>query len=267
MKVFVHDVSRCCGCYMCQIACKDEHCDNDWMPYARPQPLIGQFWGKINEYIRGTVPKVKMHYISQRCNHCDDPTCLESCPVEAIYQREDGLVIIDPAKCTGCRLCVDACLYGNIYFNESLHIAQKCTGCAHILDRGWPITEPRCVDACPNLCLKFGEESELSSEIAQAEVLNPEYDTSPRHYYLNLPKKFIGGTVYDPATKEVVINASCTLSGDDSATTTTDDFGDFWFEGLAVGTFSVMIEAAGKTKTIDSISTEADVNLGDIALS
>ena len=36
MKAFLVDVSICNGCYNCQIACKDEHCSNDWMPYARP---------------------------------------------------------------------------------------------------------------------------------------------------------------------------------------------------------------------------------------
>ena len=46
MKVFVHDVSICNGCYCCQIACKDEHVANDWTPIAKPQPDTGQFWLK-----------------------------------------------------------------------------------------------------------------------------------------------------------------------------------------------------------------------------
>ena len=102
--------------------------------------------------------------------------------------------------------------------------------------------------------------------IAKAEVLHPEYGTKPRVYYLNLPKRFIAGTVYDPGAKEVVIGATCTLSGDSTATATTDDFGDFWFEGLQVGNFSVKITKDAKSKTVDTISTEKDVNLGDIPL-
>ena len=43
-KAFVIDVAKCSGCYNCQLACKDEHAENDWMPYAKPQPLTGQFW-------------------------------------------------------------------------------------------------------------------------------------------------------------------------------------------------------------------------------
>ena len=55
-KTFVLDISICNGCYNCQIACKDEHCRNDWMPYAVPQPDIGQFWLEMNENIRGGFP-------------------------------------------------------------------------------------------------------------------------------------------------------------------------------------------------------------------
>ena len=266
MKVFVIDVGKCCGCYLHQIACKDEHCSNDWTPYAKSLPETGQFWSKTTEVIRGTVPKVKMSYIPQICNHCDNPGCLPACPPKAISKRADGLVLIDPAKCTGCKLCVDACPYGNIYYNEALHIAQKCTGCAHLLDRGNPIKEPRCSDACPNEIFRFGEEADFKDALAKAEVLHPEYGTKPRVYYLNLPKRFIAGTVYDPGAKEVVIGATCALSGDGTATATTDDFGDFWFEGLKVGKFSVKVTKDAKSKTIDAINTEKDVNLGDIPL-
>jgi tetrathionate reductase subunit B len=266
MKAFVIDLTRCNGCYSCQIACKDEHCGNDWTPYAKPQPDTGHFWMKVNEYLRGTVPKVKMAYVPVPCQHCEDAPCMPACPVEGgIYRRDDGLVVIDPKKCTGCMNCIDACPYDAIYFNKDLTLAQKCTGCAHLVDRE-VVFAPRCVDVCPTDALKFGEESELQDLIAKAEVLHPEYGTKPRVYYIGLPKRFIAGTVYDPGVEEVVIGATCTLSGDGSGTATTDDFGDFWFEGLQVGTFSLKIEADGKTKTIADISTEKDVNLGDIAL-
>ncbi|MCE5252861.1 MAG: carboxypeptidase-like regulatory domain-containing protein, partial [Actinomycetia bacterium] len=92
----------------------------------------------------------------------------------------------------------------------------------------------------------------------------------PRVYYLNIPKKFIGGTVYDPAAKEIIEGATCTLTAADGATltTTTDGFGDFWFRGLADGgDYKLVISAAGfAPKTFEAINTEKDVNLGDIAL-
>jgi Fe-S-cluster-containing dehydrogenase component len=190
---------------------------------------------------------------------------MDACKVEgAMYRREDGLIIIDPVKCTGCKSCVDACPSHAIYFNEDLNIAQKCTGCAHLLDSGWK--EPRCVDACPTLALKFMEESEAKELIAKAEQLNPEL--KPNLYYLNLPKRFVAGTVYDPDEKEVIIGATVTLTDNASKktyTAKTDSYGDFEFEKLPVSKFVLTIEKGKKSKNI-KVNTDQDVSLGDIPL-
>lgn len=278
MKAFRINISRCNGCYNCQVACKDEHVGNDWTPYAKPQPEWGQFWGKLHDNIRGTVgdglpenPKIRMSsvtrvdYVFVPCQHCENAPCIPACPVDAIYTRGDGMVVIDIAKCSGCMLCVDACPYNVIYYNRGLHLAQKCTGCAHLLDRDDWLYGTRCADNCPTEAILFGEESEL--DLAGTETLNPEFGLTTRVHYLDLPKRFIAGTVYDPATKEVVIGAECTLSGDGSGSITTNGWGDFWFDKLDKGTYTVTISSGGKTKTVDANTEDADVNLGDIALS
>ena len=269
MKAFVIDVAACNGCYCCQISCKDEHVANDWTPFSKPQPNTGQFWGRMNEYVRGNCPQVKISYIFVPCQHCVDAPCVAACPVEgAIYTRSDGLVIIDPVKCTGCKNCVDTCPYNCIFLNETLEIAQKCTGCAHLLDKyGW--TVPRCVDSCPHegTCISFGEDSAL--DMTGAETLNPEFGLTTRVHYKNLPKKFIAGCAYDPATEEVAVGATCTLTGEgDTFNATTNHWGDFWFDGLKDnGMYSLTVESNGKTYTQSDISTEKDVGLGDLALS
>ena len=269
-KVFVIDVARCNGCHNCQIVCKDEHVTNDWSPIAKPQPDIGQFWLELTETVRGTVPKVKVAYRPHLCMHCDQAPCIEACPVEgALYQRADGMVIIDTQKCTGCRLCVEACPYDVIFFNEALNLAQKCTGCAHLLDDGW--AEPRCADACPTNAIRFLDEDEAREFIAQGQVWKPELkdEVKPRVYYLNLPKKFIAGTLYEPVEEEVVIGATATLKGADGAalTTETDAYGDFWFEGIDEGVYSLELKSGGKVKTFAGLdTTAADINLGDIPL-
>jgi len=265
MKAFVIDVNECSGCYQCQIVCKDEHCGNDWTPYAKPQPEWGHYWGKMNETERGHIPHVKVAHVFVPCQHCYDAPCIKDCPVTAIYTRPDGLVIIDPKKCTGCQLCIDACPYGAIYYNTQIQIAQKCTGCAHLVDRKVHFA-PRCADACPHRAIEFGEESEL--DLSGAETLHPEYGLTTKVHYKNLPKRFVAGTVYDPIAKEVVIGAACTLSGTGGLfTATTDAFGDFWFEGLPAEDFSLTIESAGKTVTMTVSTKEQDKGLGDIALS
>ncbi|MBN1190338.1 MAG: 4Fe-4S dicluster domain-containing protein [Dehalococcoidales bacterium] len=269
-KVFVFDAAKCNGCHGCQIACKDEHVGNDWSPAARPQPDTGHFWLKMIENVRGTAPKVKVHYTINMCMHCDDAPCMKACPMEgAIYKRQDGLVIINPGKCTGCKSCVDICPYHAIYFNDELNIAQKCTGCAHLLDQGWK--EPRCVDFCPTLALRFIDESELEKIAPGAEVLKAELGTRPRVYYAGIPRRFVGGLVYDPVKKEIVKGAACTLTNDadpgENYTVMTDGFGDFWFKELKEDRFSLKIEAEGfAVKEFKKLDTAEDINLGEIPL-
>ena len=83
--------------------------------------------------------------------------CIEAAP-DAVYKRDDGLVIVDPVKAKGNRGLVDACPYGAIYYNEELDVPQKCTGCAHLVDAG---ELPHCVDVCPHEALRFGDDLEV----------------------------------------------------------------------------------------------------------
>ena len=269
MKAFVIDISKCNGCYNCQIACKDEHVGNDWTPIAKPQPDTGHFWMKVTDIVQGTVPKVRVRYMHDMCQHCEEAPCIPSCKSKAIYKRDDGIVIIDPEKCTGTRNCIDACPYKVIYFNADLNISQKCTMCAHLLDKGWK--EPRCVDACPTGALKFGEEKDLKEEIAKAEVLHPEFKAKPRVYYVNLPNKyFVAGAVYDPEEDECLEKATITLKNlktGKKSNLKTDNFGDFWFERQEPGTYSLLVEKEGYLpREIASVDASKDVNVGDIEL-
>ena len=208
MKVFVFDSTLCNGCYGCQLACKDEHWNNEWPPYALSQPDTGHFWCRMTQTDHGQVPKVRVEYTPLFCNHCDHAPCIEAAP-GAVYKRDDGLVIVDPVKAKGNRGLVDACPYGAIYYNEERDVPQKCTGCAHLVDEG---ELPHCVDLCATGALRFGEEEDFAAEIAQAETLaDPAH--GPRVYYLNRPHLFIGGEVWDPVADEVVEGARVTLSG------------------------------------------------------
>lgn len=246
MKVFVFDLDRCNGCHNCQVACKDEHCDTSWLPYAAEQPDTGQFWCKVDEEVCGKVPHVRVNYLPRLCNHCDNAPCIAAAP-DAVYKREDGLVVIDPASEHDPDALAASCPYGAIYVNKELGIAQKCTGCAHLLDDGW--AEPRCVDSCCTGALRFGEEGDFADEIARAEVLIPEAGTAPRVYYLNKPQRFIAATVVDIEADEVVEGAAVSLvrmdGGETVATAKTDEFGDVWLEGLKPDRYRMSVQKEG----------------------
>lgn len=265
MKVFVFDAAKCNGCHNCQIACKDEHVGNEWLPYAKPQPNTGQFWMRVKQTEHGQIPMVKVEYTAWPCMHCDNPKCLEAAP-DAVYKRDDGLVIIDPEKAKGHRELIDACPYGAIFYNEELDLPQKCTGCAHLVDKG---QLPHCVDLCATGGLRFGEEEEFADEIAVAETMLPETGCSPRVYYVNLPHLFLGGEVWDPEEDAIIEGATITLSDAEGqvAQLKSDDFGDFKFEKLLAGTYDLLIEADGfESVTVPGIKLTQSTYLGDYPL-
>ena len=268
-KVMVININECTGCYNCVIACKDEHVDNDWLPWTKAQPPMGHFWIKVLSIERGSQPFVKVTYIPIMCQHCDNAPCIKVCPVNAIKRREDGLVWIDQNTCTGCGLCINACPYGAIYINDKLKVAQKCTWCAHLIDRG---QNPRCVDACPHDAIIFGDENDprIKELLTKAEVYHPEYQTRPRVYYIGLPKPFIAGTTIDPDSNEVVIGARVLIKDlytDEEYETFTDEFGNFMIKDLKWDhKYEVIISKDGFEKRVLIVTTVSDVVLKEVRI-
>lgn len=254
-KVFIFDHNKCNGCYNCQIACKDEHCDNEWLPYAMPQPTTGQFWCKVEEVTHGQVPKVRLSYVPYF--GAQNEALREYAP-EVLMEREDNLIVLDPEKCKGRKDIAEK--FEGVYYNEKLDICQGCTGCAHLVDAG---QIPHCVDACTLGALRWGDEADFADEIAQAEQL---VEGAPV-YYLNLPHLFAAGEVWDPETNEVIIGAKAVLSsGDQTWETETDEFGDFWFRRIDAGDYHLSISADGFVGVEKDFTLEKSMNLGDFPL-
>lgn len=267
------DMNRCDGCYACFLACRDEFCGNDYPPYSAAQPYSGHFWMRIVERERGSYPKVKVSYIRVPCMHCDDALCVKRSPDGAVYKRKDGIVIIDPVKAKGHKEILDSCPYHVIYWNEESQLPQKCTFCAHLLDKGWK--EPRCVEMCPTYALIFGDLDDPNSEISKrlaaetAEPLHPEYGMKEKVLYLGLPKRFVAGSVVFGDTDKCAENVTVTLIGEgEKKTTKTNNYGDFEFEGLPKDKdYTVQVKHRGyKTQALKT-RTRTDTYLGDIVLS
>ena len=159
---FIIDVDRCNGCYNCFLACKDEWIGNDHGKYGAAT-AEGMSLMRVNEIEYGTYDKVKVDYIAIPCQHCKNAPCIAKRP-DAFYARPDGLVILDPEKSADKSL-LKACPYGCVQWNEAAQIAQKCNGCAHMLDAGEKQT--RCSECCPNQALIFGDLDDPNSEISK----------------------------------------------------------------------------------------------------
>jgi len=268
----VIDITRCVGCHNCFLACRDEHCGNDHLPYAAAQPNSGHFWMRVVEKERGKYPKVKVAFTAVPCMHCEDASCVRAAKEGEIYKRSDGIVIIDPEKSKGKRELVSSCPYRVIYWNEESRIPQKCTFCAHLLDRGWK--EPRCVEACPNGTLTFGDLDDANSEVAKklalgkAEALHPEYAMKEKVAYIGIPKRFVAGAVVLGDTDECGEAAKVTLLGKgEKEVMTADNYGDFEFDGLnADKAYVVRVEKKGYQTYRTEVKTKTDVYLGDIRL-
>jgi Fe-S-cluster-containing dehydrogenase component len=277
------DVAKCINCNNCFLADKDEHVDNDWLPYSLTQPKHGHRWIDILTKERGRFPMVDVAHLPTMCNQCRVPACLNQAPAGAVYQRPDGIVIIDPVKAVGHKEIVEACPYGHIWWNEAHQVPQKWTMNVHLLEQGWK--EPRCVQACATGAMTFHslEESELACLVdsEKLEVLHPEYATQPRIYYRNLQRfthAFIGGSLAIKVVKtenedereECAAGILVTLYQRHTkmAETVSDVFGDFKFDGLpeASGTYTVEVTPPHRDKQSLDVSLGSSQHIGLILL-
>jgi Fe-S-cluster-containing dehydrogenase component len=270
----VIDISKCNACYCCFTACKDEYWENDYPPYTVAQPRHGQLWMDLHKAERGKHPYIKVAYMPRPCMQCQDAPCLKSAINGAIYRRPDGVVVIDSKKAAGQKQLVQSCPYNAIYWNEEKKLPQKCTFCVHRLEEG---QIPRCVQACPNGCLNFGDLENPESSIfrllksAQAEVFHAEWKTSPNVYYIDLKKitrSFIAGTVVFGNTDECAEGVISTLEAEGKMVKTrTNNYGDFEFDGLNPGKYTLKLESAGYATQNIPVALKTSTYLGNLFLS
>ncbi|MGR6835127.1 4Fe-4S dicluster domain-containing protein [Syntrophomonas erecta] len=180
----VIDMKRCVGCRTCTVACKMEN--NVPLGIARMRVLNPQ--GNIHfDKPVGVYPNLKMYWTPVPCQHCEDAPCVKSCPSGAMHKREDGIVDLDKSKCIGCQYCAWVCPYDVPQFDKDAGVSDKCTMCAHRIDKG---ELPMCVKCCPTRAIKFGDLNDPNSEVAQlinhrsSKVLLPEQGTHPLTHYV-----------------------------------------------------------------------------------
>lgn len=137
-NVFIVDPSRCIGCQACVQACAE--CGTH-----RGTSMIHLDYIDRAETVQ-TTPQV--------CMHCENPTCAQVCPADAIKQTPDGVVqsSLKP-RCIGCQNCVLACPFGVPKYIVENDQMMKCDMC---YDRTSAGKRPMCATVCPSEALYFG---------------------------------------------------------------------------------------------------------------
>ncbi len=153
------DLERCIGCHTCTIACKLENGFEEGSGIR-----VETIGGSHQDTPEGSHPQLSMHFLPVLCMHCDQPPCRDVCPTQAIYKRENGIVLIDEDRCDGCMICLGACPYDALVYDVQTKIVRKCTLCAHRLDDG---EEPFCLVCCETEAIHFGDVNNPKSSISK----------------------------------------------------------------------------------------------------
>ena len=141
------DIDKCIGCGNCVRACSNEnHAPagyfRTWVErYQVPEdedqpPRVDSPNGAIDGFPPNTHPGLKSFFVPKLCNHCEHSPCTQVCPVGATFISPDGVVLVDPTYCLGCRYCVQACPYGCRYLHPDTKTVDKCTLCYHRITLG-----------------------------------------------------------------------------------------------------------------------------------
>ncbi len=146
--IFRVNVERCIACGKCELACAFAHGDDPLQDEAqRVSRLPGT--PRIRVLRRGPERGIPL-----TCLQCHEAACMALCPTEALVRDEEsGAIRLLDERCIRCGMCVAACPFGNMAWDEARHRAAKCDLCGG---------DPRCVPFCPTQALEF-----LPAELAE----------------------------------------------------------------------------------------------------
>ena len=209
---YAFNVSKCRGYMDCVKACIEENNQDraSGMAYIRihENKKGSMDFEEANDDFFHQVPAAGHFYMGTQCFHCQNPPCVDVCPVKATWMEPDGIVVVDYNWCIGCRYCMAACPYDARRFNwadpvvpiEEVNpnqhylgnrlrkkgVVEKCTFC---IQRSRDGKNPACVEACPTGARVFGNLLDPNSEIrrilANKKVfrLKEDLGTEPKFWY------------------------------------------------------------------------------------
>jgi carbon-monoxide dehydrogenase iron sulfur subunit len=143
-KIILFDAELCSGCMYCVSVCSTYNAGATSM-FKSCIHIVrheGHALTRINE-------EDDLIFDMITCQQCDEPYCMNACPVLAIKRdRESGVMCIDNDKCIGCQMCLASCPFGAIFYDGERKNVVKCEQCDG---------DPQCVKFCPTGALQFAE--------------------------------------------------------------------------------------------------------------
>lgn len=209
---YAFNISKCRGYMDCVQGCIAENNQDreSGMQYIQIHELKNgslNFHGAETDFYH-EVPAAGHFYVGTQCFQCENPPCVDVCPVKATWKEADGIVVVDYDWCIGCRYCEAACPYHARRFNWSepvvpeaelnreqhylgnrprtKGVVEKCTFCIQRTRTG---KNPACVEACPTGARIFGNLLDPSSDIRRVlrekKVfrLKEDLGTDPKFWY------------------------------------------------------------------------------------
>ncbi len=139
---FEVSLDRCTGCKACVSACHSLNgLDDD------------EVWRDTGVLLGGRDAPGWQQTITTACHHCEDPGCMNGCPVGA-YEKDatTGIVRHLDDQCIGCSYCILKCPYDVPKYSKQRGIVRKCDMCHQRLAEG---EAPACVQACPTEAIRI----------------------------------------------------------------------------------------------------------------
>jgi Fe-S-cluster-containing dehydrogenase component len=189
----VIDLDTCVGCQACATSCKEWNTQGYSAPLSDTDPYgtaaSGVWLNRVHGYeVRPEgEAQTRIVHFPRSCLHCEEPACVTVCPTGASYKRaEDGIVLVNPDTCIGCKLCSWACPYGAREYDESHGVMKKCTLCIdRIYNENLAVEDraPACVKACPTGARHFGDLGDPNSKVSALVAERGGFDLLPELGY------------------------------------------------------------------------------------